>query len=268
MVADASRGQLWSSGEAYEGYVGRWSRLVAREFVQWLDAPASGSWLDVGCGTGALGETIISMRSPASVHGVDRTDAFVAFAREHAQDRRVTFSVGSAQALATRGAMFDAVVSGLVLNFLPDPREAAQEFARVLRPGGVAGAYVWDYAGEMQMMRYFWDSAVALDPAARELDEGRRCSICQPELLIALLESTRLDGVQARAIDVPTVFTDFDDYWRPFEGGRAPAPAYAMSLSEDRRIALRERIRRHLPFNGDGSIRLVARAWAVKGKAS
>ncbi len=266
MPDDGSNRQLWASGETYEPYVGRWSRLVAVAFLRWLEAPSGGSWLDVGCGTGALSETIIATHAPASVHGVDPSEAFIGFAREHVRDRRVTFTIGNAQALAADAATFDVVVSGLVLNFVPDPQKAALEFARVLRPGGIAGAYVWDYAGEMQMMRYFWDAAAALDPAAADLDEGRRCSICKPESLITLWRSAGLRDVQARDIDVPTVFTDFDDYWRPFLGGRAPAPAYAMSLSEDRRTALRERIRQHLPSERDGSIRLLARAWAVKGR--
>ena len=136
----------------------------------------------------------------------------------------MTFAAGRAQALPTRGSVFDMVVSGLVLSFVPDPREAAREFARALRPGGIGAAYVWDYAGEMQMMRYFWDAAVALNPAAREIDPGARGSICQPGPLTALLQSARFHTVEVRAIDVPTVFRDFDDYWRPFLAGRAPAP--------------------------------------------
>jgi trans-aconitate methyltransferase len=264
---DAPRGQLWTSGDAYEGFVGRWSRVVADEFIRWLAAPTKRRWQDVGCGTGVLTETIIAAQDPASVHGIDPSDAFVAFARGRVRDHRVTFATGAAQALASRSAAFDVVVSGLVLNFVPDPRSAASEFARVLRPGGIVGAYVWDYAGEMQMLRHFWDAAAELDPASRELDEGRRCSICKPESLIALLQSAWFRSVEARAIDVPTDFTDFDDFWRPFLGGRAPAPAYAMSLSEDQRTALRERVRQSLPSERDGSIRLAARAWAVKGRA-
>jgi hypothetical protein len=114
-------------------------------------------------------------------------------------------------------------------------------------------------------MRYFWDAAVALDPAAGELDEGRRFPLCRPEPLAGLFRDAALTDVDARAIDVPTVFRDFDDYWTPFLGGQAPAPGYAMSLDEGRRGVLRERIRAALPVAADGSIRLVARAWAVRG---
>ena len=139
------------------------------------------------------------------------------------------------------------------------------EMRRVLNPNGTAGLYVWDYAGEMQLMRYFWDAAVALNPAARELDEGVRFPICRPQALEQLFAGAGLHAIQSRAIDVPTVFRDFDDYWTPFLGGQAPAPGYCMSLSEDKRAELRERLRSTLPIQADGSIQLIARAWAVKG---
>jgi SAM-dependent methyltransferase len=149
-------------------------------------------------------------------------------------------------------ATFDAVVSGLVLNFVPEPDRAVSEMARVARRGGTVTAYVWDYAEGMQMMRHFWDAAGELDPRARELDEGRRFPLCGPEPLTDLFRTTGLDKVEVRAIDVPTVFRDFDDYWSPFLGGQAPAPGYAMSLGQERRARLRERIRAGLPTNPEG----------------
>ena len=121
-------------------------------------------------------------------------------------------------------------------------------------------------ADRMQLMRHFWDAAVALDPEAGDLDEGRRFPICRPEALERLFAGAGLEDVAVRPIDVPTVFRDFDDYWSPFLGGQAPAPSYAMSLPEERRGALRERIRAGLPTADDGSIRLIARAWAVRGR--
>ena len=137
---------------------------------------------------------------------------------------------------------------------------------RALAPGGTAAAYVWDYAGEMQLMRRFWDAAVALDPPALELDEGRRFQSARPGPLVELFESSGLTQVRVLAVDVPTVFKDFDDYWTPFLGGQAPAPGYCMSLTEERRTALRERIRSTMPIKPDGSIHLIARAWAVRGQ--
>jgi hypothetical protein len=153
-----------------------------------------------------------------------------------------------------------------MLNFVPDQPRAAAELARVARPGGEVALYVWDYAGKMELMRHFWDAAAALDPRAGELDLGRRSPICRPEPLRRRFEAAGLTGVETRAIDVPTVFRDFDDYWTPFLVGQAPTPAYCMSLGEDARAELRERLREALPARPDGSIHLIARAWGVRGR--
>jgi SAM-dependent methyltransferase len=257
----------WSSGDADEPCVGRWSRLVARELIGWLGMPDDLSWLDVGCGTGALTEIIVARCSPNSVVGVDPSEAYLARARARITDPRVTFRVGDAQALPVKDAEHEVAVGGLVLNLVPDQALAAAEMKRALSPGGTAAAYVWDYAGEMQLTRRFWDAAVALDPHALELDEGRRFPLAKPAALVELFEGAGLIDVRVLAIDVPTVFKDFDDYWAPFLDGQAPAAEYCASLGEDRRAALRERIRSTMPIQADGSIRLIARAWAVRGVA-
>jgi SAM-dependent methyltransferase len=241
---------------------------VAREFLAWLAVPPGSRWLDVGCGTGALSQTILTMSAPGGVKGIDASAGFVAFAREQVHDERVEFQVGDAQALPIPPASYDAVVAGLVLNFVPQPNRMVAEMARVARPGGVVAVYVWDYAGHMQLMRHFWDAAVALDHTARELDEGRRFPICHPDHLADLFRQTVLGAVETRAIDVPTRFRDFDDYWSPFLGGQGPAPSYVMSLDEERRAALREHNRAQRPAAADGSIPLMARAWAVRAVRS
>ena len=261
------RKDVWASGDAYEPYVGRWSRLVARDFVDWLDVPAGRRWLDIGCGTGALSQTILERAAPQALMGVDPSEGFISHARRVVGDTRAEFRVGDAQSLPADNRAFDVAVAGLVINFVPDMAKAAAEMVRVTRPGGTSAAYVWDYAGEMQMMRRFWDAAVALNPAALDKDEGRRFPVCRPEPLTALFKNAGLANVEVRAIDAPTVFENFDDYWTPFLGGQAPAPGYCMSLSEDRRAALRDRIRSTLPFRDDGSVHLIARAWAVRGTA-
>jgi SAM-dependent methyltransferase len=263
-MSESSSEDLWSSGEAYERYVGRWSRPVAHEFLDWLALPSGLRWLDVGCGTGALTSIILVTQSPASVRGIDPSAAFVGFARENVRDPRAQFAVGDAKDLRDLHD-FDSVVSGLALNFVPDPGRAVGEFARVLQPGGVAAVYVWDYADGMQMMRLFWDAAIALDPAAAAFDESPLFPICNSASLAALWNDAGFGNVETRAIEVATTFADFDDYWRPFLAGRAPAPAYAMSLTADRREALRERLRETLTRAGGGPISLRARAWAVKG---
>lgn len=258
--------QRWVSGDLYEPYVGRWSRPVARELVAWLAAPPGLDWLDVGCGTGALAEAVRAGSSPRRLVGIDPSAGFLEHAVRRLGPAGAEFRQADARALPFAEAEFDRVVSGLVLNFVPDPPRAVAEMARVLRPGGTAALYVWDYAEGMAMMRRFWDAAEALDPRAAEHREGRRFSVCRPEPLAALFRAAGLAEVETRAIDVPTVFRDFDDYWTPFLGGQAPAPAYCMSLPEDARAALRERLRASLPARADGTIRLAARAWAVRGR--
>jgi SAM-dependent methyltransferase len=181
------------------------------------------------------------------------------------QDARIRFEVAGAEALPIDSEHYDAVVSGLVLNFIPQPGRAVQAMAGATRPGGVVAAYVWDYGGGMQLMRHFWNAAAALDPAAYDLDEGRRFPLCRPEPLGQLFRATGLRDVDVRPIDIATHFQDFDDFWSPFLGGEGPAPSYTMSLSEENRTALRERLRDSLPLALDGSIPLVARAWAVRG---
>ena len=256
---------VWASGERYEPYVGRWSRLVAHEFVTWLGVPEDARWVDVGCGTGALSAAISALARPARVRGVDASAAYIAFARRTNADDRVRFEEADARALPFEDGGDDAAVSGLALNFVPEPERMVAEMARVVRRGGTVAAYVWDYADGMQLMRRFWDAAVALDPEARELDEGRRFPVCRPDALEALWQRAGLAAVEAHTIEVPTIFRDFDDYWTPFLGAQGPAPAYAMALDDTRRTSLRERIRESLPHAPDGTIALTARAWSVRG---
>ena len=260
-----SLADMWGVGDAYESYVGRWSRLVAAGFLAWLAVPAGRRWLDVGCGTGALSQTILNQCDPAEVTGIDTSDGFLGLARQQVQDNRAKFERADAALLPFPEATFDAVVSALALNFLPDRGSAMAEMRRVARPGGVVAAYVWDYAEGMQMMRRFWDAANAVDPAARELDEGHRFPLCQRGPLRQLFEASGLGSVEVTGIEVPTIFRDFDDLWTPFLGGQGPAPGYAVSLDADRREAIRNRLQDSLPAERDGSIRLTARAWAVRG---
>ncbi len=261
-------GNIWASGASYEAYVGRWSRPVAREFLNWLNRPSEMAWLDVGCGTGALTQTILDEHHPTSVKGIDASSEHIAHTRQSITDDRASFEVATAQSLPLESNSVDAAVSGLVLNFVPQPELMLSEMVRVTKPGGMVAVYVWDYADEMQLMRHFWDAAVKLNPAAASQDEGVRFPICNPKALRKLFTEAQLQTLEVRAIDVLTVFRDFDDYWSPFLGGQGPAPAYAMSLSEADRATLREQIRSALPIALDGSIHLIARAWAVRGSVS
>jgi SAM-dependent methyltransferase len=254
----------WERGSSYERYVGRWSREVAPLFLSWLDVPAGRKWLDVGCGTGALCAAILDRCEPASVAGVEPSAGFLQTAKDNLAGRAALHQ-GSASAIPLGDASVDVVVSGLVLNFVPEPRAALAEMARVTGSRGTIAAYVWDYAGKMELMRHFWDAAVELDAHAAALDEGPRFPLCRPQALEQLFAGAGLEAVEVRPIDIPTPFADFDDYWGPFLGGQGPAPAYAMQLDEGARARLRERIRERIPAAADGSIALSARAWAVRG---
>ena len=255
----------WLGADAYEAYVGRWSRSVAPRFLDWLGVPEGKRWLDVGCGTGALSSAILTGCAPVEVVGVDPSLPFVAHAAIQVPDPRAAFRKGDAEHLPVDNGSFDAVVSGLVLNFVPDQPAALLEMRRAARPDGVVAAYVWDYADGMQLMKHFWDAAVEVAPEAAGLREDLRFPLCRPEPLRALFRDTGLADVSVEEIVVPTPFAHFDAYWSPFLGGQGPAPAYAMSLPEADRDALRERLRARLPVEDDGSIRLTARAWGVRG---
>ena len=239
--------------------------MVATEFLRWL-APRPGlAWADVGCGTGALASTILSTCDPSSVSGIDASERFVALARQRIGDTRARFEAGDATRLPWDSAVWDATVAGLVLNFVRDHDGMVREMARVTRPGGSVATYVWDYAGGMQMIRHFWDAAIAVSPNDAKLDQAERFALGQPGPLQALFEKMELKAVETRAIEIPTVFQTFDDYWNPFLGRTGAAPTYLASVDGE----VRERIRLHLqsrlaPTSG-GPIELTARAWAVRG---
>jgi SAM-dependent methyltransferase len=205
--------------------------------------------------------------SPFSVTGVEPSEGFLKTAKENLAGRAALHQ-GGATAIPLGDASVDVVVSGLVLNFIPDQRAALLEMARVTGKGGTIAAYVWDYAGKMELMRHFWDAAGKLDPEAAKLDEGVRFPLCRPEALEQLFASAGLEEFEVRAIDIPTWFANFDDYWQPFLGGQGPAPAYAMSLDETARARLRDRIRERLPIDANGSIPLTARAWAARASVA
>ncbi|MGH7383735.1 MAG: class I SAM-dependent methyltransferase, partial [Candidatus Rokuibacteriota bacterium] len=191
--------ETWGSGDAYERYVGRWSRKVAAELLGWLEVGRGLAWADVGSGTGALAETILATCEPASIEGVDASEGFVSHARQRLGDPRVRFVTGDATRLPWEPAAFDVTISGLVLNFVADHEAMVREMTRVTKPGGRVAVYVWDYAGGMQMVRYFWDAAVAVNPHDAKLDQADRFPVCQPGPLRGLFERVGLRSVETRA---------------------------------------------------------------------
>ena len=265
MAETSNRHDAWQAGDSYEQYMGRWSRRVAPRFLDWLGAPAGLDWLDVGAGTGALSSEVLARCAPRSLLAIDPSDGFLEKARASLAGERVELRVGDAQALPAEARSRDVVVSGLVLNFVPDKERALAEMKRVARRGARLGFYVWDYpGGGIDFMRVFWNAAIALDPAALDLGEGRRFPFCTAEGLTELAARAGLRSVECRAIEVPTVFADFEDYWAPFTFGTGPAPGYCASLAPDARERLRARLESSVPRAADGSIPMKARAWALK----
>jgi ubiquinone/menaquinone biosynthesis C-methylase UbiE len=266
-MTQTSRHDAWQIGNSYDDYMGRWSRRIAPRFLDWLDAPNGLDWLEVGCGTGALSAAILARCNPKSLAAIDPSEGFIAKARVNVPDQRAEFRVGDAQALATETASKDVVVSALVLNFVPNKEKALAEMKRVVRPGGSIAFYVWDYpGGSVEFMHAFWEAAVSLDPNAHDLTEDRRFPFCTPEGLSDLAKRAGLTSVDCGAIETPTVFKDFDDYWRPFTLGAGPAPGYCANLDPDTRQRLKDKLNTDLTRTEDGSISLRAKAWALRAK--
>ena len=262
---DRMTAEAWNSGENYERYVGRWSRKVAAEFLAWLALPPGLAWADVGSGTGALTSTILASCHPALVRGIDSSAGFVTQARQRITVPHALFETGDATRLPWDSDVYDVTVSGLVLNFVPDRESMTREMVRVTKPGGRVAAYVWDYAGGMQMMRHFWDAAIAVSPHDGKLDQAERFPFCQPEPLRALFERAHLTSVVVRAIEIPTVFQNFEDYWTPFLGKTGAAPTYLASVADDVRQRIRQHLESRLASTPNAPIELTARAWAVCG---
>jgi SAM-dependent methyltransferase len=263
-----SEDENWAAGDAYEAFMGRWSQRLAEKFIFWLGSEPNQKWLDVGCGTGALALAISNFANPSLVVACDPSEAFIDHAKNRITDPRVVLMVAGTGSLPDNPGGFEWVVSGLLLNFLPDPQKSVQEMREHTVPGGIVAAYVWDYADRMEYLRIFWDEVVAMDPSARELDEGLRFPICQQEALEDLFKAAGMKDVKSVAIEIPVHFEKFSDYWQPFLGGTGPAPLYVASLNSEKRTELQDRLKNRLMVGIKGGITLAARAWAVRGIAS
>jgi ubiquinone/menaquinone biosynthesis C-methylase UbiE len=258
----------WTSGAHYDQWMGRWSRLLAQEFLDWLDLPAGLGWLDVCCGSGMITEAIVERNAPASIVGVDASPDQISFARQQRAYPNVTFEIADAMVLPFPDSSFDVAVCGLGLNFLPSPAGALEEFRRVTRPGGTIAVYVWDYAEGARFLREFWDAAIAIDRQAATFDQARRFPMCAQEGLRELFEQAKLKDLTVHALDVVTRFSSFDDYWQPLLTGQGSAPGYLATRDQQIQSAIRERLRAVLSANAHGAIELPARAWAIRARTS
>ena len=222
------------------------------------------SWLDLGCGTGALSEAIYQQYNPAHLSCIDPSEDFLKKAKERLSGD-ANFFVGTASNIPSADDTFDIIVSGLALNFFPDLPGAFSEMKRVLKPKGTVAAYVWDYADRMDFLRIFWNAAGEIDSNANTFDEGIRFSICNSDNLKDLFGKSGFANIETSHLDIPTVFKNFDDYWNPFLGGQGPAPSYVASLPTASKDKLKSAILKKLSIRPDGTINLLARAIAVRG---
>jgi SAM-dependent methyltransferase len=256
---------VFSAGDAYDTFMGRWSRHLAPLLVQFAGVADSADVLDVGAGTGSLSAAIAASAPESRIVGIDRSAAYVAVARARYAPQQIRFEVGDAQELPFADSTFDLVLSLLILNFVADPEQALKEQTRVARQGGTIAAAVWDYGEGMEMLRLFWDEAIALDPDADGIDE-RHMPLSRRGELGALWRAHGLVNVSEAPLTIETRFSSFEDYWSPFLERQGPAGTYVAGLPAARTETLRLNLRRRLiGDDADGPIVRRARAWAVRG---
>jgi SAM-dependent methyltransferase len=251
--------------EAYDRFIGRYGPGLARALIAAAHVRDGERALDVGCGPGALTAELAALLGARSVAAVDPSEPFVEACRRRLPAAHV--EVASAEALPFEDDRFDHALAQLVVNFMADPLAGVREMSRVTRRGGRVSAAVWDYAGEMTLLRAFWDAAAAVDRAAAERDEGQTMRHCTPDELGALWTESGLEQVAVSSAVIPAVYDGFEDLWRPLESGVGPAGSYTASLAPDRRAALKEQLRRELGV-GDRGFRLTARSWIVTGRVA
>ena len=257
---------MFTVAEAYENDMGRWSKLLAPLFVEFVGVREGDRVLDVGCGTGSLAETVTRITGASKIVGVDPSKSFIDFARTHKAAARVTFELGDAQSLPYPDASFDRCLALLILNFIPDVPKAAAEMRRVTRGGGVMGAAMWDNAGGNELNRCLWKAAMELG-LKLEGSAERGGAYASPDALKTLWVSAGLTSIDVTDLTFPCEFSSFDEMWlRRYLEGQGPGAAYVMGLSEDQREALRQRLRQNiLSARPDGPFSLTAKAWAVRG---
>ncbi len=254
-----------SDKEAYDWRVGRWSQMVGRSFVKWLGCATGLRWLEIGCGAGALSRAILEKGEPGKLIGIDPSEGDLAQTRQTLRDGRAEFQLGVAEALPFSDRSFDVLASGLVFNFLKDAPLAFGEMQRVTVPGGCVAGYVWDFAGEMQVVRQFWDAAIAVDSAAAQVDQAAIFPFCKPKQLRQLFVASGLRDVDVQPISATARFPDFATYWHALMAEDWTGGRFVNALSEIARQAIRKRLYESLPLQDDGSFVLTAQAWAARG---
>jgi SAM-dependent methyltransferase len=265
MASSFGQDEVFSEAKAYERFMGRWSRALAPLLVRFAAVRDGDTLLDVGSGTGALSAALASAAPTSHIVGIDPSAPYVTHAQARHRSALTRFEVGDAQQMRFEDAAFDRTLSLLVVNFIPDAGRAVDEMKRVTRRGGTVAAAVWDYGEGMEMLRAFWDEAVAIAQGSEARDE-RHMPLCRPGELAALWRERGLRDVVEEGLTIETRFTSFADYWAPFLEKQGPAGAYVASLAPGERDAIEARLRKRLLGDGpDRAFVLKARAWAVRG---
>lgn len=254
-------GHNFEDGEAYEQFMGRWSREIGKTFLTWLQPPDGAHWLDVGCGTGIFTKLISDTCAPASVIAIDPSESQIARARTQVTRTKTEFRLADAQDLPFPDKSFDIVASALVVNFVPNKARAMSEMRRVVRPGGLIAAYVWNFAAE-------------LSPSGPLRRAMRRIGIEAPSIpgtdtsnpaaLSDLFAKTGLEGLNTGSIEVAVSFRDLDDFWHSQTSHYTPTTSVIAAMSSKDRLKLMEAVRDYLQPMSDG-VGYSALAIAVKG---
>jgi ubiquinone/menaquinone biosynthesis C-methylase UbiE len=259
---------MFEVAEAYEVMMGWWSRQLAPLFVEFVGVQDGDVVLDVGCGTGSLSSTLARITRAAKIVGIDPSAGFIQAARSQISDPRVTIELGDAQNLPYPDASFDRCMALLIVNFIPDAPKAAKEMRRVTKPGGVVATVMWDASPANELNQCLWIAARALDPTLKR-PANMPGSYGSAEALSTLLADAGLGGIEVTDLMISCQFSSFEENWRRYLTGEGPNGAYVLGLSEERREALKEKLRENVFGNRpDGPFALKGKAWAVRGVAT
>jgi SAM-dependent methyltransferase len=245
------------AADAYDRFMGRYSRVLSPAFADFADVRAGQRVLDVGCGPGALTTELVFRLGPEFVAAIDPSEPFVAAAGERHPGVDVRRS--SAEDIPHADGAFDLAMAQLVVHFMSDPIAGLMEMARVTRPDGLVAACVWDFAGERAPISAFWQAAREADA---EVHDESDLAGAREGHLGELFEAAGLREVEETALLVSVEHETFDDWWEPFELGVGPAGAYLDLLDPAERATLRERCSASLP---PPPFTMTTAVWAARG---
>ncbi len=257
--------QQWKDANAYNLYVGRWSKLISADFIEWLNPPLNLKWLELGCGTGSLTSEIVSSRSPSHLLATDTSEIYLNDARKHIASAQISFLNADLNTVQVPDE-FDEITSGLVLNFIPGIENMLLKILNNLRHGGRLSAFVWDYAGHYQPMRHFWNAARDVHEQADMFDAGIKYKLCMKKNLIRLFESLNLSNIKFVNIERIASYVNFEDYWLPIKSAQGSVAEFLTTLTPDQIMKLRDLLRSRLPISSNGELKLIISALAIEGR--